>query len=335
MKYNRQILVSLLCVVLLAGMVEKATAVATANDFDWSTIAASNDSSTEAPDPDSHFNDSKKNGNGFVRALGAPFRALGRLFGGGKKNDHQLHRISEKEAAKFESSRVTRVKDTSIQPLEQTSTTTPVVATSEFDVHLQKGREFLVAGNVDGAISELSTAAALNSKSSEVNNLLGIAYESKGLRDRALQSFEVAVHAEENNAEHLNNLGFLLYKNGDYERATKYLKKAAKLAPTDARIWNNLALTQCQRNKFEDAYDSFVKAVGEYGAHTNIAAQLQSKGYAKDAIKHLEKAQAMKPNSVDVLNKLIALYEMTGRPTDAEAARRSLVALKTFADANK
>jgi len=193
----------------------------------------------------------------------------------------------------------------------------------------------LIAGNVEAAISQLASAASLKPKSAEVNNLLGIAYESKGLRDRALQSFEVAVHAEENNAELLNNLGFLLYKNGDYERASKYLKKAAKLSPSDARIWNNLALTQCQRNKFDDAFESFTKAVGEFGAHANIAAQLQSKGFAKDAIEHLEKAQAMKPNSVDVLNKLIALYELTGRPTDAEAARRSLVALKTFADANK
>jgi len=62
---------------------------------------------------------------------------------------------------------------------------------------------------------------------------------------------------------------------------------------------------------------------------------LQQRGYAQDAIKHLERAQALKPNSVDVLNKLVALYEMTGRHTDAESTRRSLVALKTFADANK
>jgi Flp pilus assembly protein TadD len=168
-----------------------------------------------------------------------------------------------------------------------------------------------------------------------VNNLLGIAYEGKGLRERALQSFEVAVHSEENNAEHLNNLGFLLFKSGDYERASKYLKKAAKLSPKDARIWNNLALTQCQRGKFDDAFDSFVKAVGEFDGHVNLAAQLQSRGYAKDAIQHLEKAQAIRPNAVAVLTKLVALYEMTGRPTDAENTRRSIVALKTFADANK
>jgi hypothetical protein len=36
-----------------------------------------------------------------------------------------------------------------------------------------------------------------------------------------------------------------------------------------------------------------------------------------------------------VLAKLADLYQQTGRPTDAENARRAIVALKTFADANK
>src|SRR4029079_6429346 len=176
-------------------------------------------------------------------------------------------RISEKDEKKFESTKVTRIKDASIQPIETPTAANATIAsaannttsatpntnnTSQFDAYLQKGRQLLIAGNVDGAISELSSAASLNPKSAEVNNLLGIAYESKGLRDRALQSFEVAVHAEENNAEHLNNLGFLLYKNGDFEKATKYLKRAAKISPNDARIWNNLALTQCAREKFDD-----------------------------------------------------------------------------------
>ena len=155
------------------------------------------------------------------------------------------------------------------------------------------------------------------------------------MRQQALDSFEKAVHLSKDNAQYLNNYGFLLYRNGNLEAATKYLKRAAKLAPKDSRIWNNLGLTYSQREKFDDAYFSFARAVGEYNGHVNVAAQMQQHGYAQAAIKHLEKAQAIKPNSADVLSKLVSLYEMTGRHTDAEAARRSLVALKTFADANK
>ena len=176
---------------------------------------------------------------------------------------------------------------------------------------------------------------AFDPKSAEVKNLLGIAYEGKGLRQRALESFKAAVEADKENVEYLNNYGFLLYQNHDYDDATKYLKRAAKLPPNDPRIWNNLGLAQCRRGKFDDAFQSFARAVGEFNGHVNVASQLMAQGQAKEAIKHLEKAQAMQPNSADVLAKLVSLYELTGRVTDAQAARRSIVALRTFAEANK
>ena len=52
----------------------------------------------------------KKPDDGVGRVLGAPFRALGRLFGGGKKRN-RLERLSEKDVAKFESAQSSRVKD--------------------------------------------------------------------------------------------------------------------------------------------------------------------------------------------------------------------------------
>ncbi len=339
---------SLLAVVLLFAFVQHHTS-ATAGIFDWSALVADQvvaDGSTAVdPNNDGKTKDStgastQKKGNGFVRALSAPFRALGRLFGGGsKKNDQQqARRISDKDAEKFESTKLERIKDATtpiVTPAPQNSTPATASSTAEFDNYLNRARQMLLAGDANGAINELTSATAINQRSAEANKLLGIAYESKGWRDSALRSFEMAVTLDENNPEHLNNLGYFLYKTGDYERATRLLKKAAKIAKNNPRIWNNLALVQCERGKFDDAYESFVRAVGEYQGRMNIAAQLQQHGHAKEAIKHLEQAQALKPNSTDVLNKLVSLYEMTGRLSDAETARRSLIALKTSAEANK
>ena len=333
-KLYASVLISVLLVALLTH-----GPIVTASDFDWAAIPVE-----ETVQPvDANGNETvtgeqvqKKKGNVFVRAISAPFRALGRLFGGGKKNDLALRRISNKEAAKFEAAKITRVKDASIvEPAPSTNQPTDVGSNSDFDRHLQTGRDLLMRGDANSAISELTIASILNAKSGEVHKLLGIAFESKGMRDRALKEFETALKTDEDNPEHLNNLGFLNFKNGDYERATKYLKRAAKAAPQDARIWNNLALAQCRRGKFDDAFASFVRAVGQYDAHINMAAQLQNQANAQLAIKHLEQAQNLRPNSVDALTKLVALYELTGRPTDAENARRSLVALKTSAAANK
>ena len=338
---------SLLAVVLLFAFVQHHTA-ANAGLFDWSTLVAEQaavdepapvDSNTDGTTKDSANASTKKGGNGFVRVLSAPFRALGRLFGGGgKKNDQQqVRRITNKDSDKFENTKLVRITDATTPVVAAPSTPAPLTPSSiaEFEEHLNQARQLLIAGDANGAISELTTATAINQRSAEANKLLGVAYEAKGWRDSALRSFEMAVTLDENNPEHLNNLGFLLYKNGDYDRANRLLKRAAKIAKTNPRIWNNLALVQCEREKFDDAYESFVRAVGEYQGRMNIAAQLQQHGRAKDAIKHLEYAQAMKPNSTDVLNKLVSLYEMTGRVSDAETARRTLIALKTSAEANK
>ena len=333
--------------------------VTNARYFDRSIVPIESVDDSASVDADAAPNASadkeKKGGNGFVRAISAPFRAIGRLFGGGKKNDQKLSRISEKDAKKFGTTLSTRIKDSESQtpePAQQSSTeqlpakdvkevsakrasANQEAISAALSLAIMKGRAGINLGDLDGAIAELSRAASLATLSAEVQNLLGVAFEGKGMRQRALDSFENAVRLSKDNAQYLNNYGFLLYLNGDLENATKYLKRAAKLAPNDARIWNNLGLTQAKREKFDDAYASFVRAVGEYNGHINIAAQLQQHGNTKEAIKHLEKAQAMRPNSVDVLSKLVGLYEMTGRHSDAETARRFLVALKTFADANK
>src|SRR5258705_11781027 len=55
-------------------------------------------------------------GNGFLRALGAPFRAIGRLFGRGKKNENKLERIAEKNGKRFESVPGTQVSKTTQAP---------------------------------------------------------------------------------------------------------------------------------------------------------------------------------------------------------------------------
>src|ERR1044071_7700014 len=72
---------------------------------EWATINADDTSAA------GNNEQQEGKGNGFVQALKAPFKAIGRLFGGGKKDPNKLHRISEKDAKKFQSVPATRVKD--------------------------------------------------------------------------------------------------------------------------------------------------------------------------------------------------------------------------------
>jgi Flp pilus assembly protein TadD len=201
--------------------------------------------------------------------------------------------------------------------------------------HLEQGRTLLDSNDLNGAIAELSQAASANPKLGEASTLLGVAYWRKGLRDLAERSLENAVRLNKDDAQSLNNLGFLFYENQEYEKATKYLKRAAKLSPNDPRIWNNLGLAQSERGKFDDAYESFARAQGEFKGHLNVAARLERRGDTKKAIKHLEKAVALQPNSPDVLVRLIQLYDGRGDEKLAQSARSSLEQLRTVAKTNE
>ncbi|HUS11067.1 MAG TPA: tetratricopeptide repeat protein [Pyrinomonadaceae bacterium] len=284
--------------------------------------------------------------NSFARALGAPFRAIGRLFGKGKKDSNKLERISEKDAKRFETGPRIQVNKTTTAAASSSGTApdsrgmmttgkqsaAEALAASAVD-HLEKGRALLNSHDLNGAIGELSLAASANPKLSEASTLLGVAYWRKGLRDLAERSFENAVRIKKDDSQNLNNLGFLHYENGDYETATKYLKRAAKLAPGDPRIWNNLGLAQCERGKFDEAVNSFTHAAGEVKSRLNIAERLRYQGLNQEAIKHLEKARIIAPNSPEVLSKLLNLYLVSNKTEQADEARRSLIAAQALATA--
>ncbi|HKR58370.1 MAG TPA: tetratricopeptide repeat protein [Pyrinomonadaceae bacterium] len=230
-----------------------------------------------------------KQGNGFVRALKAPFKAIGRLFGRGKKDDNKLHRLTEKDVESFESTKFTRVTDATQTPTQNTSNGEIGAGAAE---RVELGRTLLNNNKLNEAISELSLAASIDPNLAEAHNLLGVAYHRKGLRELARKSFEKAVKLNKNNAQILNNLGYLLYDNSEYKAAFKHLKKAAQLAPTDARILNNLALTQSQLGKFDDAYKNFARAGGEIDGRLNIANRLEIAGHPEKAREHYEAARA-------------------------------------------
>jgi predicted Zn-dependent protease len=259
----------------------------------------------------------KRDGNKVVKVLTAPFRAFRRLFGGGK-DEGKLTRLSEKDVEKFASTGMTRVEDNR-NPAE----TKPSAAGTARE-HLALGKAFLTAGRINEAIAELSLAASLDPRLNEAHSLLGLAYDRKGLHDRAKDAYDRAVKADPEDAQTLNNLGFSLYQNGNYRAAVDKLKRAAKLAPTDQRILNNLALAQMRLGKTDDAYRNFARAGGELTGRLNTAAMLERLGRDEEAIKHYEAARRAQPNSVVALRRLADLYRRTGHSSEAQAAQNAL-----------
>ena len=258
----------------------------------------------------------KKGGNKVVKVLAAPFKMFGRLFGRGD-DTNKVHRMTEKDAERFETVGITRIEDARHQSVKSDT------SQSSAKEHLEAGREYLLEGRYNEAVGELSLATSIDPKLTEAHNLLGVAYDKKGFGDRARDSFERAVKMEED-ADTLNNLGFSLYQNGNYRAAVDRLKRAAKLAPADERILNNLGLAYCRLGKIDEAYKAFSRATGPLTGNLNIAKMLERFGREEDAIRYYEAAREIDPNNSLALRRLADLYQRVGRATDSEAARSAL-----------
>jgi Flp pilus assembly protein TadD len=256
----------------------------------------------------------KGGGNKVARILAAPFKAFGKLFG----HKDRIQRMSEKDADNFESVGVTRVDDNRYPAVKNLS------SSASAKEHLEEGRALLLSGRLNQAITELSTAASLDPKLTEAHNLLGVAFDQKGLADRARDSYERAVKNEPEDAQTLNNLGFSLYQSGNYRAAVDRLKRAVKLAPMDDRILNNLGLALCRLGKFDEAYKNFARAAGPVNGNLNTARMLERFGREEDAIKYYEAARRVDPNCTFALRRLADLYDRIGKPAEAQAARSAM-----------
>jgi len=308
---------------LLAIFIAFVITVAASAMWSASTIEREGDADANAIEDSGslagNVNEHKKSGNKVVKILAAPFKAFGRLFS--RKDDNRLQRMTEKDAEKFKSVGVSRIDDS------RTPEPKKLAVANSAREHLANGRSYLLNGQLNEAISELSTAASLDPKLTEAHNLLGVAFDKKGLADRAKESYERAVKVEPEDAQTLNNLGFSLYQNGNYRAAVDRLKRAVKLAPTDERILNNLGLALCRLGKFDDAYKHFARAAGPLTGNLNTARMLERFGRDDDAIKYYEDARRIDPTSTMALRRLANLYKRTGRLEQSQAVSNTLAGI--------
>jgi type IV pilus assembly protein PilF len=305
-------------IVLLATAFWSATTTTPDGD-DAANVVAADGSRVGASEDTTTSDATKKHGNRFARLFKAPFKAVGKLFGAGGDDNNKIRRMTEKDAARFESAPTFRVDDAR-SPVSRSASDGEGATARE---HFERGRDLLAANQLNDAVTELSRAISLDPKLTQARSLLAVAYDRKGLKDRARESFERAAD-DSHDAQTLNNVGFWLYENGNYRAAVEKLKRAAKYAPTDERILNNLALAQVRLGKFDDAYRNFARARGDYEGHLNTAALAERMGRDSEAVAHYEAARKIQPNSEVALRRLAELYDRTGQRDNATRARQEL-----------
>ena len=318
---KRRVIAILIAFILTIGVTAMWSASTISREGDPDAIVLE-DSGVEAGNAEQP----KKKGNKVVKVLTAPFKAFGKLFGGGD-DTNKITRMTEKDAERFESVGVTKIEDARNPAVKRDT------SSASAREHLEIGRQLLLDGNYGDAVSELSLAVSLDPKLSEAHNLLGVAYDKKGFGDRAKDSFERAVKIDED-ADTLNNLGFSFYQSGNYRAAVDRLKRAARLAPNDERILNNLGLAYCRLGKIDEAYKAFTRATGPLTGNLNTAKMLERFGRDDDAIRYYEAARQIDPVNTMALRRLTDLYQRVGRASESEAARAALTLAQNSSSAN-
>jgi Flp pilus assembly protein TadD len=283
----------------------------------------------------------KKGGGG----IGGIFKAIARLFTGEKKKKPatdankngaataqearsnngkpSVKRMTEKDAEAFETVVTAKV----IQGPDPVCDTSPPSQTAKSndltaEQHLARGKALFNEGNNTAAITELSSAVAMNPQLKEAHRLNALAYARIGLASRSRDSYSKANQGNREDPQLLNDLGYALYLSGKYNQAVKLLKRAVQSDPDSKRFRNNLALAQFRLGKTDDAKKSFIAAGGDFDGHFNMGTLLSRTGKTEEAIGEFEAARRINPSDV-VLKQLESLYEQTGRTEEARAIHKS------------
>jgi Flp pilus assembly protein TadD len=245
----------------------------------------------------------QKHGNAFLRALGAPFRALARLFGGSKKDTTARARKPTKPPAAAPQTAIV------IEP-----TPTP---------------ERVIAG---GQPTQAAPTAAQNAKADERHvrpevaggNTPAFTEHPAPTATPALPQPEDAItftpYVEGVPRDPLSQ-GRALLEHGQLADAIAQLSAAAVNSPDLIAANNLLGLAYDRLGRHDEAQEAYERALA---AAPNDAATLNNLGYSlylsdryREALAHLKQAARLNPTNAQVANNLALVYGRLAKFDDA------------------
>jgi type IV pilus assembly protein PilF len=167
------------------------------------------------------------------------------------------------------------------------------------------------------ACSGTKNAREINdSKASNINVQLGMAYMKQGNNVRAMEKLKRALEQDPLNPKAHSAIGLLYTSLKQFTEADGHFKKAVKLDPADSQIRNNYGTYLCGIGKIDEAEQEFLYAVKnplyqtpEY-AYTNAGLCMKRKPDMDKAEQYLRKALTLNPKfSVALLQMANLSYE--------------------------
>ncbi|MBN1465524.1 tetratricopeptide repeat protein [candidate division KSB1 bacterium] len=115
--------------------------------------------------------------------------------------------------------------------------------------------------DVEGAIQNFTTAAAIDPARSEAYKTLGIAYARVDQLDKAKENFTKVLEFEPNNRDAINGLANIHFQLKEYDKVVELEKKTLEIDPQDRDAIANLALAYDFLGNQEQAQQTYVEAL--------------------------------------------------------------------------
>ncbi len=294
------------------------------------------DNAAAAPDPQQT---QKRKGNGFVRALSAPFRALAKLFGGGKKSEAAKARqqrpapvvvtapaaaVAPKVPEPAVAAQTTAVQTPdaadAAPPLQSVLKETPAARAAE-GVRIVRPAEADAARPNPGMWVPVIGGIPKDNLS-QGRALLQHGYVQESISVLLIAAADVGPGLVEAN----NLLGIAYDRIGWHRQAIEAYQRALTIAPKDAHVLANLGFSLYLADDYQGALKRLKQASklapGTPVIYNNLGIVLARLRKYDDAFKHF----AIASNEYDAHLKLAGILEDQRR--DAEAAKHYEAALQ-------
>jgi protein O-mannosyl-transferase len=170
-------------------------------------------------------------------------------------------------------------------------------------VNYNLGMAYEDKGLYDKALEQFYIALKINPNDGKSYYHLGSVYLNKGLFDKAIEQYRIALKLMPDNASFHYNLGTAYLYKGLYDRSIEEYNIALKLKPDYASAYNNMGNAYMQKGLFDKAvecYRTALKLLPDYAdAYGNLGNAYLHEGLADKAIEQYQAALRLMPNNAD------------------------------------
>jgi tetratricopeptide (TPR) repeat protein len=186
-------------------------------------------------------------------------------------------------------------------------------------------------GDVSGAIQETSQIVAADAAQFDAVSLLGGLYVMQGEDAKAQAILEKGVKASPKNIPLHMDLASLLVRRNEFDKAEEVFKEVVAVDPSKLAYRANLVSFYTRTNQLDKAEKALRDAIAadpeDLQRHLLLVEFLATKKTPEQAEKELLSAIEGKPKAYPLRFSLARLYELTGKPAQAEQTYRDIIGL--------